>query len=79
MIYNVVMSPLRGFFWGGTLSAGIRGFVPNALALLKLSARKVTTFFLNMQILLGQIAFFLLYSCGFVGNSMWMVAFYAYL
>ena len=92
MIYNVVMSPLRGFgsWWaplfvgvnpyavlcrpfgafflggGGTLSAGIRGFVPNALALLKLSACKVTTFFLNMQILLGQIAFFavFLWFCG---------------
>ena len=35
-------------------------------ALVKLSACKVTTFFLNMQILLGQIAFFavFLWFCG---------------
>ena len=88
MIYNVVMSPLRGFgswcplwfvgvnpdavlcrpfgAWGRYIICGDSQISAEYSALVKLSACKVTTFFLNMQILLGQIAFFavFLWFCG---------------
>ena len=54
--YAVLCRPFGA--WGRYLICGDLQISAEHSALVKLSACKVTTFFLNMQILLGQIAFF---------------------
>ena len=57
----VICRPLGA--WGRYLICGDSQISAEHSALVKLSACKVTTFFLNMQILLGQIAFFAVFLC----------------
>ena len=101
MIYNVVMSPLRGFgSWWALWLVGVnpyavlcRPFGAGGRYIIcgdsQISAEHYSVsitfslqsyyFFLVYANFVWANCIFLPYSCGFVGNSMWMVAFYAYL